>query len=71
MSERVLVVLDGFIGLCMALAWMALVALGRRFLFPGLGVEWVLAAGVVAFVVVAGGLGALQRWGWGSLEGKE
>ena len=57
-------IVDGLIGLCLALFWMALVAFARRFLFPGLAVEWIVVSGVVVFVVMAGGLAALQRWGW-------
>jgi hypothetical protein len=57
-------IVDSLIGLCSALFWMALVAFARKFLLPGLGVEWVLISGLVVFIVLTGGLAALQRWGW-------
>jgi hypothetical protein len=64
-------IIDGLIGLCLGLVWMVLVAFARKFLFPDLSVEWVLASGLVVFWVTGVGLAVLQHWGWGSLEGRE
>jgi hypothetical protein len=64
-------IIDGLIGLCLGLIWVALVALGRRFLFPGLGAEWVLIGGLAVFAVTSLGLAALQRYGWHSRDGEE